>query len=286
MVKINETAEARIATAIERYGGEIEDPAIREVWERQLREDVMEKVNRIKERQTCCADMLRQAKERELNPGSDDGRRRHSPILALYLYAGERCLDWLISWMRGNSHFCYEPGEANSLPGSVSLESLMGGYENGSGSASIAPTKSVAGEDIAIHVATRASPLPYIAVAQSRPLLPPLSETMPEPSAPTLSESQFLKMVPPPRLPDTPPLDDYKTTGPSAESLSMATTSAHQGSRDAGRQAADSSEQQLRYEVLEPPPYTPVAGLDSESEQEPAIQNKEVRAIVADNESH
>ncbi|KAJ2795354.1 hypothetical protein H4S07_006505, partial [Coemansia furcata] len=86
--------------AIERYGKEIEDPAIREVWERQLREDVMEKVDRIKERKKCSSDMLALAKERELNPGRDDSRRRHSPVLALYLYIGERCLDWVIAWMR------------------------------------------------------------------------------------------------------------------------------------------------------------------------------------------
>ncbi|KAJ2747154.1 hypothetical protein GGI20_000768 [Coemansia sp. BCRC 34301] len=266
MAKINETAELRIATAIERYGSEIENPAVREVWEKQLRDDVMEKVNRIKERHACCTDMLRQARERELNPGADDGRRRHSPILALYLYAGERCLDWLVMWMRGNPHFCYEPGDANGVPGSVSLESLMGPYENGEAGSAPAPVSSAQETVVA-----RALPVPYIAVAQSLSHSPPMAETMPEPSAPTLSESQFLKLV------------------PDGQSLPAATSSAHQGSSDAN-QIAQSSGEPLCYEAFEPPPYTPVdnsdAGLESESEiQDPESKTRK-RAIVIDNETH
>ncbi|KAJ2896771.1 hypothetical protein IWW38_001927, partial [Coemansia aciculifera] len=265
MVKLNETAEARIATAIERYGGEIDDPAIREVWEQQLREDVMEKVNRIKDRQKCCSDLLRQAKERELNPDSDDGRRRHSPILALYLYTGERCLDWLILWMRGNKHFCYEPGDVNNMPGSVSLESLMGGCENGPSSAPSAH-KRVIDEEAAAAVA-RSSPVPFIAVAQSvqQPHSFSRSESMPEPSAPVLSESQFLKLVPPP--PTIPPLADYET----------------ESNIRVSRDVEHTSDQVLRYETLEPPPYSPVSDSDAELDSEPGQKTRKQEAIVADN---
>ncbi|KAJ2263632.1 hypothetical protein GGI01_000571 [Coemansia sp. RSA 376] len=189
LAKINETAESRIAFAIERYGSEIEDPAIREVWERQLREDVMEKVDRIKERQKCCSDLLLQAKEKELNP--DNRRRRHSPILALYLYVGERCLDWLIS-----------------------LEWLMGGHENGPDSAPALP-KSTTNEAVIQH-ANLSTPTPFIAVAQTQHSLPS-SELMPEPSAPSLSDSQFLKMMPPPLATL---LSDNQETQPSAQSSS------------------------------------------------------------------
>ncbi|KAJ2096825.1 hypothetical protein GGI09_004159 [Coemansia sp. S100] len=258
LAKINETAESRIAFAIERYGSEIEDPAIREVWERQLREDVMEKVDRIKERQKCCSDLLLQAKEKELNP--DNRRRRHSPILALYLYVGERCLDWLISWMRDNPHFCYEPSEPNNMPGSGSLEWLMGGHENGPDSAPALP-KSTTNEAVIQH-ANLSTPTPFIAVAQTQHSLPS-PELMPEPSAPSLSDSQFLKMMPPP--PAT-LLPDNQETQPSAQCSS----------------SNPIDDQPQRYEALEPPPYTPIddsdPGVDSEPEQEPKAKK---RAIVA-----
>ncbi|KAJ2859690.1 hypothetical protein GGH94_005963 [Coemansia aciculifera] len=278
LAKIHETAESRIAFAIERYGNEIEDPAIREVWERQLREDVMEKVDRIKERQKCCNDMLLQAKERELNPDRDDRRRRHSPILALYLYVGERCLDWLISWMRDNPHFCYEPSEPNNVPGSGSLEWLMGGYENGPDSAPAIPKAATSSEPVIQYTASPATnlstPTPFIAVAQSQQQQhsPPSPELMPEPSAPALSESQFLKMVPPP--PTALLLDNQGIQPSDQRSSASSVTSTNP--------IVDSSDQPQRYETLEPPPYTPVdnsdPGADSEAEQEPKAKK---RTIVA-----
>ncbi|KAJ2827062.1 hypothetical protein GGI24_002742 [Coemansia furcata] len=276
LARIHETAEARIAFAIERYGKEIEDPAIREVWERQLREDVMEKVDRIKERKKCCSDMLALAKERELNPGRDDGRRRHSPVLALYLYIGERCLDWVIAWMRGNSHFCYEPGDPNNLPGSVSLEWLMGGYENGPDSAPAIP-KATNTDNTLQHYTpalNSATPTPFIAVAQIQQQHSPHSpELMPEPSAPSLSESQFLKLVPPP---PTMPSGNHEIQSNVRGSSVSGTISTNP--------VIDTSAQPLRYETLEPPPYTPVdnpdPGVESEPEQVAKSKAKK-RATVA-----
>ncbi|KAJ2699692.1 hypothetical protein H4218_002516 [Coemansia sp. IMI 209128] len=280
LAKIHETAEARIALAIERYGKDIEDPAIREVWERQLREDVMEKVDRMEERKKCCTDLLLQAKERELNPGGEDRRRRHSPVLALYLYVGERCLEWLISWMRTSPHFCYEPRDPNSLSGSASLEWLMGGYENGPDSEPAIPKATNIAEAALQHAsgsATRlATPTPFIAVAQiqQQQQSPPLQELMPEPSAPSLTESQFLKMMPPP--PDTPLIggDDMQQSSESLSALRTAATNPMTGSSD----------QPQRYETIEPPPYTPVdnsdPGAESETENEPALKSKKSAIAV------
>ncbi|KAJ2492356.1 hypothetical protein IWW37_001535 [Coemansia sp. RSA 2050] len=283
LAKIHEIAEARIAFAIDRYGNEIEDPAIREVWERQLREDVMEKVNRMEERKKCCSDLLLQAKERELNPGGEDRRRRHSPVLALYLYIGERCLEWLVSWMRVSPHFCYEPSEPNSLSGSASLEWLMGGYENGPGSAPAAPKAADTAEAAIQHATGSASrlatPTPFIAVAQiqRQQQSPPLQEPMPEPSAPSLTESQFLKIISPPSATPLLGSDDVQQGSLSSPPLRTAPTNPMIGS----------SGQPQRYETVEPPPYTPVdnsdPGAESEPEQEPALKSeKRVLAVHAE----
>ncbi|KAJ1986043.1 hypothetical protein GGI04_006221, partial [Coemansia thaxteri] len=196
LVKIHETAEKRIAQSVQRYGNDIEDPAIRQVWEQQLREDAMDKIQRIKDRRKCCADMVQLAKDKELNPHGETSRR-HPPPLALYLYMGEWLLDWMVSWMRSNPHFCYEPGgPPHNLPGSVSLESLLGGSEDGprahpGGMAddylgSAASSTEAAG--VVPYIATARHPTPHM--SPPHPLMP-----LPEPSAPVLSESQLLKMA-------------------------------------------------------------------------------------------
>ncbi|KAJ1901137.1 hypothetical protein LPJ66_000988 [Kickxella alabastrina] len=223
--QLSERAEERIRITIERYGADIEDPAIREVWEQQIRKDVMDKVERIRERRICCAELVQQAKKRQASPDSKSSRR-HYPFLAVYLYIGEKVFDFIVCWMRYNPHFIYEGTDTAGILGSVSMEDLLrdGCHTQSQGQGTqIHTTRSTpacTGLYTAVDVAnsgrscgargsnnssglgindrgqssSQCTPIPYIATcSQSGD-----TELLPEPSAPSLSESEFLGMSAPP----------------------------------------------------------------------------------------
>ncbi|KAJ1819235.1 hypothetical protein LPJ75_001233, partial [Coemansia sp. RSA 2598] len=284
--QINEKAEERIAHIISKYSGEIEDPNIRKVWERQIREDVMEKVERIRERRRCCADLVQQAKQKQANPYSQKSKRHH-PLLAVYLFIGEKVFDKLLCWMRNNPHFCYENTESGGLMGAVSVEELL--RDDGRGGSShdgvdsimtpsqqffaqihthdikesvSCPVESTAvngspiGTSIRDREAGRAamsqrnafyghsssrSPRPYIATAAPISASVMAQEATPEPSAPTLTESEYLRITS--RQYAAADDDDYGMPGPSSFSASASTSRNPQHSQ-----------------AVDPPPYTPIDG--------------------------
>ncbi|KAJ1831705.1 hypothetical protein LPJ63_004089 [Coemansia sp. RSA 2711] len=197
-------AEHRLASLVDRYAPKIDDPNVRRVWEQQLREDTMRKVERIRERRKYWADLVVQAEAAEANP-HDQQQRRHPPLLAVYLYVGEWMFDCVAAWMRSNSHCVVEPREPTH---GIAMEDLLN--DDDCDFPGIRPSDAVR------------SPAPFIATAA--PMPPPLSATLTEPSAPALSDSDFLKL-------------------PASEFAPHASTSR---APLAGRQAVD------------PPPYTPV----------------------------
>ncbi|KAJ1645326.1 hypothetical protein LPJ64_003065 [Coemansia asiatica] len=296
--QINEKAEERISFIISKYADEIEDPNIRQVWETHIREDVMEKVERIRERRRCCADLVQQAKLKQASPNSEK-TKRHYPLLAVYLFVGEKVLDKFIFWMRNNPHFCYESGESGGLMGAVSVEELLrddgqsgtsrsrgpGNNNNinnnmtpsqqllndlrslhdikesvscpgessiangGNGSTSTSDTRNKGIDRIgnegnkntiySHNNSVRSSPMPYIATAATAATASVSSEAIPEPSAPLLSESEYL------RISSRPYTTDAEYYMPDTLFSASASTSRNP---------------QRSQVVVDPPPYTPMDG--------------------------
>ncbi|ORX66036.1 hypothetical protein DL89DRAFT_270427 [Linderina pennispora] len=108
IAQINEEAERHVTKTVAKFGSDIEDPMIRELWERQLRADLKERVKRMHSRIRCVEEMVEQAREVERNPSKR--KKMHPPLLAAYLWVGERIFDWLVSWMKRNPHFCVDSG--------------------------------------------------------------------------------------------------------------------------------------------------------------------------------
>ncbi|KAJ1958867.1 hypothetical protein EC988_000037 [Linderina pennispora] len=108
IAQINKEAERHVSKTVAKFGSDIEDPMIRELWERQLRADLKERVKRMHSRIRCVEEMVEQAREVERNPSKR--KKMHPPLLAAYLWVGERIFDWLVSWMKRNPHFCVDSG--------------------------------------------------------------------------------------------------------------------------------------------------------------------------------
>ncbi|KAJ2778195.1 hypothetical protein GGI15_004252 [Coemansia interrupta] len=167
--QIEQRAEAHIQRIIARHAHEIPDENIRTVWEQQVRADVMHKVERIKERREMCP----------LGGRHGDGSRSQTPLLDAYLYMGEKLFDWLVDWMRRNPHFVDERDAA-----ALAIEEAEDALAFNS-FALPAPKPSHRNEP-------QHPPVPYIAVAGPSSADDRATTGSPEPSAPALSESEFL----------------------------------------------------------------------------------------------
>ncbi|KAJ1731948.1 hypothetical protein LPJ72_003680 [Coemansia sp. Benny D160-2] len=312
LARINEKAHEKIAAAVGRYGPEIHDPAVRGVWESQLRADVLEKINRLRERRNHYYDLLVHAKKMKLlndqqikksKQGAaqspvDAQRLTHPPLLAAYLLVGEWLFDTILNWARSNPHFCYESTtDSAALPGSVSYDDLLDGASPAAPLLSSVPSSHAALLDspaqslvASSNIGPSAYPAPYIAsssllsssssaaAAPLPPLSPPTNATntttttttsssilhsaqlppdskMPEPSAPALSESQFLRLVHSSR--SVPSLRDPPSFAPlsSASASALASTSPRHASHPAvARSSEDSTD--VNANDFDPPPYT------------------------------
>ncbi|KAJ1724607.1 hypothetical protein LPJ53_001143 [Coemansia erecta] len=181
--QIEQRAEAHIERIIARHAPEIPDDNVRAVWEQQVRADVMQKVERIKERRDMCP----------LGGRHGDGERRSTPLLDAYLYMGERLFDWLVDWMRRNPHFVDER-DAAALAVEEAEDAMA------FNSVTLPVPKPMHRHEppmngVAAAAAVRSPqypPIPYIAVAGPSSAADRASSGSPEPSAPTLSESEFL----------------------------------------------------------------------------------------------
>ncbi|KAJ2506253.1 hypothetical protein GGI11_006730 [Coemansia sp. RSA 2049] len=317
LARINEKAHEKIAAAVGRYGPEIHDPAVRGVWESQLRADVLEKINRLRERRNHYYDLLVHAKKMKLlddeqqqqikkskqgaaQPPVDAQRLTHPPLLAAYLLVGEWLFDTILNWARSNPHFCYEPttgsaassSDSAALPGSVSYDDLLDGASPAAPLLSSVPPSHAALLDspaqslvASSNIGPSAYPAPYIAsssllssssssaaaAAPLPPLSPPTNATtsilhstqlppdskMPEPSAPALSESQFLRLVHSSR--SVPSLRDPPSFAPLSSASALASTSSRHASHPAVvRSSEDSTDADANANAndFDPPPYT------------------------------
>ncbi|KAJ1985931.1 hypothetical protein GGI26_004233 [Coemansia sp. RSA 1358] len=266
LARINDKAEEKIMWAINKYGEEIDDPAVRQVWERQLRDDVMEKVARLRERRTQCEIQLRQAREIEADPRLAQRNRGHPPLLAGYLYVGEWLFDTMLAWARTHPHFGYESMASNDIPGSVSYEDLLGDappFGSQVDARPVSPNLSLPNllppnllasrgdeRNNAIpepSTPLRSFPAPYIATALLQQRWQQYAELV-QASAPPLSESQFRSLVhSAPSAPQFPPISEAPGTSPQHQQhtpLGDATT-------------------------WDPPPYTPT----DRDEDEPTQHN-------------
>ncbi|KAJ2661240.1 hypothetical protein IWW48_002536 [Coemansia sp. RSA 1200] len=309
LARINEKAKEKIAAAVGRYGPEIRDPAVRDVWESQLRADVLEKINRLRERRNHYYDLLAHAKKMKLHdeqqqqmnitkeglaPSAIDShgaqRLAHPPLLAAYLLVGEWLFDAILSWARSSPHFCYEStnsaaSDSAGLPGSVSYDELLDGASPAAPLLANVPSSHAALLDspaqslvASSNIGPSAYPAPYIAsssllspFATAPPPLPSLSppaaaaattilhstqlppdSKMPEPSAPALTESQFLRLVHSSR--SVPSLRAPPSFAPLA---SAATSSRHASQPAAARSSEDSTAINVNVNVndFDPPPY-------------------------------
>ncbi|KAI9499755.1 hypothetical protein BX070DRAFT_231514 [Coemansia spiralis] len=225
---------------------------IMQVWERQLRDDVMEKVARLRERRTQCEIQLRQAREIEADPRLAQRNRGHPPLLAGYLY--------------DPPHFGYESMASNDIPGSVSYEDLLGDappFGSQVDARPVSPNLSLPNllppnllasrgdeRNNAIpepSTPLRSFPAPYIATALLQQRWQQYAELV-QASAPPLSESQFRSLVhSAPSAPQFPPISEAPGTSPQHQQhtpLGDATT-------------------------WDPPPYTPT----DRDEDEPTQHN-------------
>ncbi|KAJ2553167.1 hypothetical protein EV175_003033 [Coemansia sp. RSA 1933] len=187
LARINEKVQEKIAQTVERYGAEIHDPAVRDVWETQLRSDVNEKVNRLRERRRHYSDLLANARAEQQRPGMvlPTG---HSPMVAAYLFVGEWVFDRILAWARSNPHFYYE---STAVPRSVSYNDLLDGdpgAPEAHGALLDSPAEALA-RSANITLLSPPAPVAYIAPT------PIARGKMPEPSAPDLSESMMLQMA-------------------------------------------------------------------------------------------
>ncbi|KAJ2378522.1 hypothetical protein IW150_000743 [Coemansia sp. RSA 2607] len=179
--QIEQRAEAHIQRVIARHASEIPDDNVRAVWEQQVRSDVMEKVERIRERRDMCP----------LAGKHGDGEKKLMPLLDAYLYLGERLFDYFVDWMRRNPNFVDERGAA-----AMAVEEAEDTMSFGN----IAPPiprpphrhESPTIDDVNSVRSSHCSPIPYIAVVGSPSAANGTRSGSPEPSAPTLSESEFI----------------------------------------------------------------------------------------------
>ncbi|KAJ2846349.1 hypothetical protein J3B02_004432, partial [Coemansia erecta] len=184
--QINEKAEERISFIISKYADEIEDPNIRQVWETHIREDVMEKVERIRERRRV-EELLRDdgqsGTSRSRGPGNNNNINNN-------MTPSQQLLNDLRS--------LHDIKESVSCPG----ESSIANGGNGSTSTSDTRNKGIdrignEGNKNTIYShnnSVRSSPMPYIATAATAATASVSSEAIPEPSAPLLSESEYLRI--------------------------------------------------------------------------------------------
>ncbi|KAJ1663888.1 hypothetical protein IW140_004261 [Coemansia sp. RSA 1813] len=268
LARINEKAQEKIAHTVERYGPEIHDPAVRGVWESQLRSDVHEKVNRLRERRNHYSDLLENARKTAAQPNGSLPLT-HPPLMAAYLFIGEWLFDRFLTWARTNPHFYYEPTtnptDSNNVPGSVSYDDLLDG-------SMMDHNQFVQPHSFAQHGALTDSPAeslvrrsglsapisyptPYIASASQLSPLSGMNSKMPEPSAPSLTESQFLQLIEAvPNVSPSQTTERFDTQAPP-----VASTSRHPLLRPDNRLAVQ----------YDPPPYTPVDQEDGESTARP-----------------
>ncbi|KAI8322918.1 hypothetical protein GQ54DRAFT_297085 [Martensiomyces pterosporus] len=232
----------------------------------------MEKVGRLKARRECMVEVVRQAREAKENPLLEK-HKKHPPMMAIYLYIGEWVFDWLVEWMKRNPHFCYEAG----TPG-VEFGNMRGGLRHRSGRVDEADM--MLDSDLFLHyfpmggeeepgLAPRAHSFPALPTAPSTssnpqraptafiasaalPASSSLYSSMPVPSAPEISEKDLagVSSSPPVSQPHPAP------SAPPAEQMAPSS-----GSRlpIAGTAIHSRVSVQSRYELNEPPPYTPVA---------------------------
>ncbi|KAJ1905590.1 hypothetical protein LPJ81_001840 [Coemansia sp. IMI 209127] len=266
LARINEKAQEKIAHTVSRYAPEIYDPAVRAVWEAQLRTDVNEKVNRLRERRKHYSDLLVSAKK----PKEDASFLTHPPLLAGYLFVGEWIFDHILAWARNNPHFYYEPTGNVDVPGSVSYDDLLDSPIDdppaahnpfAHGALLDSPAQALVRSSNIGPAANAAYPAPYIA-AVNQPLT--LNDKQPEPSAPSLTESQFLQLIE--SIPNVP-----------AQSIPpVASTSRHppmlQPEADPRSAATD----------FDPPPYTPVIQDDDIPTSPDALESPPAHKLVPD----
>ncbi|KAJ2826756.1 hypothetical protein IWW50_002215 [Coemansia erecta] len=217
LAQLTAKAEHRVTTLIARHAPAIHDPSVRRVWEQQLRDDTQEKLERIRQRRSYCADLVAQAQDAERNPHA---HRRHMPVLALYLYVGEQLVDAVIAWMRNNPHFVLEPrgpqtGFSSSSSGGFSFSGgLIDDGDDGDYQFDFCD---------AIGTPVAQMPAPFIAASdRSR-------GAVVEPTAPSLSDSEIMKLpaasfspqphastsqVPPIDPPPYTPVDEEPSTSP------------------------------------------------------------------------
>ncbi|KAJ2864577.1 hypothetical protein GGI22_001690 [Coemansia erecta] len=241
LARINEKAQEKIAHTVSRYASEIDDPAVRAVWEAQLRADVNEKVNRLRERRKHYSDLLASAKK----PKEGASFLTHPPLLAAYLFVGEWIFDFMLACARDNPHF-YEPTDNVDVPGSLSYDDLLDSSIDAPlaahnpfahGALLDSPAQALVRSSNIGPAANAAYPAPYIATA-AQPLA--VDDKLPEPSAPSLTESQFLQLIE--AIPNVPahPIAPVASTSRRPPML---------------QPGADPSSTATEFD---PPPYTPV----------------------------
>ncbi|KAJ2726256.1 hypothetical protein GGI07_000733 [Coemansia sp. Benny D115] len=263
LAQINEKAEERIRVTIERHGPGIEDPAVRALWEEQVRKDVMEKVERIKARRRHCAEFVERGRQ-----GHREKQRKHYPLLALYLYVGEKLFDYIVCWMSNNPHFCYESADADSLlfGGSDNIEELLA-VDGASVTADNQQQQQQQQRLLTPWEPVRAkssTTMPYIASSSigssssrtypaAGALLDQSGFLQPEPSAPELSESQFLALKTTSGSAG-PPMVNKTLTMSVGSSSDSASASPHINSLGASSRHRSAPV----IATADPPPYTPL----------------------------